>query len=124
MHLARDISLWHLLVEDARPSSHPLNITSAQSASVAETVAMFDGAVENVSDRFDAAMRVPRETADVVIGMIAAEIIEHQKRVKLARIMETKGTVQTNACTFHVRCRTTGFEGGSDGHDVSPLSKK
>ena len=51
--------------------------------------------------RLDAAVRMPRETAQIVGGVFIAKVVKEQERIKFARVMETKGAVQMDACTLH-----------------------
>ena len=75
MHLAIGISLGHFLVQNAAAGGHPLDIAGAEAALVAEAVAVFYGAGQNVGDRLDAAVRMPGEAGAVVVRVIVAEII-------------------------------------------------
>jgi hypothetical protein len=70
MHSARRIPLRHLLVNDATASGHPLDISRGDNPAIAHAVAMLDGSSQNVSDGFNAAMRVPWETGEIVLGNV------------------------------------------------------
>ena len=67
MHAPVRVALGHLLVEDAAAGGHPLHVAGAEVAAVAEAVAVRDRAGEDVGDRLDAAMRMPREPGEVVV---------------------------------------------------------
>ena len=61
------VALGHLLVQDAAAGGHPLHVARGHLALVAEAVAVLDGAGEHVGDRFDAAVRMPRESGQVIL---------------------------------------------------------
>ena len=103
VHAALRIALRHLLVQDAAAGRHPLHVAGAQRAAIAEAVAVIDGAGEDVGDRFDAAMRMPREPGEVVVGALVAEIVEEQERIELAGFAEAEAAVQLDAGAFHGR---------------------
>jgi hypothetical protein len=60
-------------------------------------------AFEHIGDGLDAAMGMPGEALDVVLGDVAAEIIEQQERVGHRRIVETEGALKMHTGTFEVR---------------------
>ena len=63
VHLTIDVSFRHFLMQDAGAGSHPLHITCAKRAGIAERVAMLHRAGQDVGDRLDAPMRVPGKAA-------------------------------------------------------------
>ena len=75
MHAARVIALGHFLMEDAAPRGHPLHVAGTHRAAVAEAVAVLHGAVQHVGDRLDATVRMPRESREIVLGMLVAEVV-------------------------------------------------
>jgi len=75
MHAAALVAFRHLLVKDAAAGGHPLHVAGAHFAPVAEAIAMFDAATQDVRDRFNAAVRMPREPGEIVLGMLVAEVI-------------------------------------------------
>ena len=81
---------------------------------IAEAVAMLDGAGQHVSDRLDAAMRMPRKSGQVVRRPIVSEVVEQQKRIEVARISEPEGAPQPDARTFQRRLRLTHLFNRSD----------
>jgi len=83
MHLPGGIAARHLLVQDARPGGHPLDVAGPEHAGIAKAVAMRDLALEDVGDRLDAAMRAPRKALGIARRIIVAEIVEQQERVQL-----------------------------------------
>ncbi len=121
MHLAGKIAARHFLMHDAGAGRHPLHIARAQRAAVAEAVAMLNGACQNVSNGFDAAMRMPGETLEVLRRVVIAEIVHHQERVGQRRIAEAEDAMEMNAGPF------TGGNGnafmlyGTYGHVFDPF---
>ena len=65
------------------PRAAVIHCTSpgAEIAAVAEVILMAHVAVEHVGDGFEAAMRMRRETCDVVVRVIGIELVEHQERI-------------------------------------------
>ena len=85
MHPAALIALGHLLMENAAAGGHPLHVSSAHRALIAEAVAVLHAAAQHVRDRLDAAVRVPGESREVILGMLVAKIIQEQERIEVAR---------------------------------------
>src|SRR6266851_8051414 len=56
---------------------HPLNIACANGANVAHAVAVLELACEDIGDRLDATMRVPRESGEIILGDVVTKIVEH-----------------------------------------------
>src|SRR2546423_6878190 len=100
VHAAVRIASGHFLVEDAAAGGHPLDVAGAHAAAIAETVAVVDGAGEHVGDRLDAAMRMPRKPGEIVVGVFAAEIVEQQERIEIARVAEAEGAAELHAGAF------------------------
>ena len=90
-------------MKNAAPGGHPLHIARAHAAAIAEAVAVFHGAREHVGNRFDAAMRMPREAREIRVRIIVAEIVEQQKRIELRRIAEAERAAQLHARAFERR---------------------
>jgi hypothetical protein len=42
--------------------------------------------VEHVGHRLEAAMRMIREARDVVLGLVGAELIQHEERIKVGKL--------------------------------------
>ena len=116
VHAAGLIALRHLLMKDAAAGGHPLNVAGAEAAAVAETVAVFDRAGEHVGDRLDAAMRMPREPGEIVVGTIVAKVVEQQKRVVVGGVAESERAAELDAGAFERGFRRDDFFDGSDGH--------
>ena len=64
---------------------------------------MIDGAGEDVGDRFDAAMRMPREPREEILGTLVAEIVEEKEGIELAGFAESEPAMQLHAGAFHGR---------------------
>jgi len=62
MHLAQMVAFGHLLVDDAAAGGHPLDVAGRDGAMVPHAVAVLHGSREDVCDRFDAAVWMPRRT--------------------------------------------------------------
>jgi len=76
--------LRNLGMDHATAGGHPLHATVLQQALMARAVAVEHAPGDHVGDRFKASVRVVGETGDVVVGLVAAKGIEHQKRVEPA----------------------------------------
>src|SRR5215475_6710926 len=103
MHAAGLITLGHLLVDDSPAGSHPLNVARADGAPIAHTVAVFHGAGEDVGDGFYAAVRMPREPSEVILGNVVAKVVEEEKRIKVGCVAESKGSAKVHSGTFERR---------------------
>ena len=90
MHPAVRVALRHLLMQDAASRRHPLHVAGAEVAAIAEAVTMFDLAGKDVRDGFDAAMRVPGESREIVLGVFVPEVVEQQERIEVAGIAEAE----------------------------------
>jgi hypothetical protein len=64
---------------------------------------VLDGALQDVRDGLDAAMRVPRKAGQVIGRPLIAEIVEEEERVVLARVAEPERAAELHACAFHGR---------------------
>src|SRR5439155_5721860 len=97
VHPPGGIALRHLLMQDPAPRGHPLDVAGSELARVPEAVAVKDGSGEHVRDGLDAAVRVPRETGDVVGRPLVAEIVEQEERVGLRRLAEAERAPELHA---------------------------
>ena len=77
------IALGHLLVNDPAPGRHPLHVAGRDGAVIAHAVAVIHGSGQHVGDGLDAAMRMPGETGQIIVGNIVAEIVEKEKRIEI-----------------------------------------
>src|SRR5690242_14601391 len=98
MHAALAVSFGHFLMQDAASGGHPLHVTGDHLAFVAETIAVLDGTSENIRDRFNAPMRMPGESGEVVLGIVVAEVVKKKKRIKLFGLPKSKSALQFHAC--------------------------
>src|SRR3569623_1820898 len=108
-------------MHDATAGGHPLHVTGAQSAAIAERGAVGHGAGQGVGDGLDAAMRMPREAGKVIVRPVDAEVDEQQERIGLARLAETEGAAQMHAGAVDRRFGLYDAFDGSDGHWTSFL---
>src|SRR5206468_3913238 len=94
------VTVGHFLMENAAAGRHPLDVARGHFALIAEAVAMLDRARQHVSDRLDAAVRMPGESGTVVLGMLVAEVVQQQKRIKVLRLSEAESTLELHAGSF------------------------
>src|SRR6516225_9213465 len=99
------IALGHFLMDNASARGHPLNVASRNFAAVSDAVAMLDGPSEDVSDRFDAAMRMPRETREVVLGNVVAKVVQQKEWIEVGRVAKAECPAQMHAGSFESRFR-------------------
>jgi hypothetical protein len=118
MHSAVIITLRHLLVDDAAPRRHPLDIAGADGAAVPEAVAVLDGSREDVSDGLDPAVGMPREASQVILRTVIPEVVEEEKWIEFRRIAEAECAAQVNARAFQGRLRFDEPLNRSKGHVV------
>src|SRR6185436_9770785 len=123
VHASRGVAARHLLVHDAATRGHPLDIARAEAAAIAEAVAMLDRAGEDVGDRLDPAMRMPRKPGHVVARAVVAEIVEQQEWIELGGIAEAERALQLDAGAFNGRGGVQQRLDGSDGHVGSPCRR-
>ena len=112
--LLRDFRMDHALA-----SRHPLHPPVLQQAFVASAVAVQHAPGDHVCHGFKAPVRVVRKSGDVVVGLVAAKSIQHQKRVKpvLQVLREDAAELDARA----VGCGLAGdqaFDGPGDGNRV------
>src|SRR5207248_2129222 len=100
VHAPDGIALGHLLMNDAAAGGHPLHIAGADDAVISHTVTVVYRPGQDVGDRLNAAMRMPRETGKIIFRDIVAEVIQQEKRIEIVGIPETKCAPQMHARTF------------------------
>src|SRR5512136_2040611 len=103
-------------MHDAAPGGHPLHVTGAERAAVAQAVAMFDGAGQYICNSLDAAVRMPEEPGEIIARPIIAEIIKQQKRVGFRRVAKTESTAQPDVGPLDGGLRLHDTFDGTDGH--------
>src|SRR6266446_890475 len=94
-------------MDDAAAGGHPLDVTGGDGAVIPHAVAVFHGPGKNVRDGFDAAVRMPRETRQIIFRNIVAKVVEEKKRVEVRGVAKAERTAQVHARTFH---RWLGFD--------------
>ena len=77
---------------------------------------MFDGAVKDIGDGFDAAVRMPGKAGEIILRVVVAEIVEQQERIGLGGFAEAEGAAQLDAGALHGGLRLHDAFDGSDGH--------
>src|SRR5579859_7559864 len=105
MHASRSVALRHLLMKNAAAGSHPLHVTRPHLAVIAQAISVLDRTREHVSDRLDAAVRMPRKASLIIARIIVAEIIQQEERIEILRLPKAKCTFQLYARAFHRRFR-------------------
>src|SRR5262249_28889921 len=117
MHAALRIALRHLLMHDAAARSHPLHVTGAERAAIAEAVAVLDRAREHIGDGLNAAMRMPGETGEIILRPVVAEVVQQQERIGLFCVAEAESTTQLHTGAFNCRLGLDDAFDGTNGHD-------
>ncbi len=107
VHAPFGIALRHFLVHDAAARGHPLHVARAQRAFVPQAVAVVHGALEHVGDGLDAAVRVPGESLEEVLGALVAEVVEQEEGVELLGLPEPEGATKLHSGAFQ---RGRGFD--------------
>ena len=72
---------------------------------------------QDVGDRLDAAVRMPREAGQVILRNVVAEVVQQQERIEVGRVAEAERAAQMHARAFEGRL---GFDqplNRSNGHD-------
>jgi hypothetical protein len=105
VHAPLLVALRHLLVQDAAAGGHPLDVAVAQPAAIAKAVAVLDGTGEDVGDRLDTAVRMPRKTGQVIPRIVVAEIVEQQEWIEFRRVAKAEPALQPDAGAFERRFR-------------------
>jgi hypothetical protein len=70
-------------MDHAAGGLHPLGAAGAQVAPVAHAVPVFHVAVQHVGEGDEAAMGMVREAGDVLVRVVAAEVVQHQEGVQV-----------------------------------------
>src|SRR5579864_1438325 len=118
MHPPSMIALRHLLVNDAAAGGHPLHITSADHAVVAHAVAVGYGSGQHVRDRLDSPVRMPRESGQIVLRNIVAEIVEEEEGIEVFCVSKTECSPKMHARTLESRLRFDKPLNRSDRHSA------
>ena len=82
---------------------------------------MIDLAGKHVSDRLDAAMRMPREAREILFGIVVAEVVQQQERIELLGVAEAEGAAQMHARSFERGLGLDDLLHRTDGHGTLPF---
>jgi hypothetical protein len=75
--------LWHFLVNNPRPGSHPLDIPGTYNPGIPHAIPVFNFSFKHIGNGLDTAVRMPGEPGKVIMGVITGtEIVKHKERVK------------------------------------------
>src|ERR1051325_10642481 len=100
--------LRHFFMQDPAPGAHPLQITRTDFAGIPYRISMPDGTREQISHRFDAAMRMERKTGLVIRRVRRLEMIEKQKWIEIIQRMSADTPLQSNAGALDDTLRSIG----------------
>jgi hypothetical protein len=114
MHPAVGVAFRHLLVHDPAPRGHPLDVASAERTGVAEAVAVRHGTSEDIGNRLDAPVGMPREAREIVRRTVVPEIVEKEERVELRGVPEPERPPKFDAGAFDGRAGLHDLLDGSD----------
>src|SRR5439155_24735256 len=108
-----------LLMDDSSACGHPLNVARGDGAAVAHAVPVFHGAGKDIGDRLDAAVRMPGETGQVILGNVVAEVVEKEKGVEVRGGAKAERPAQVHARALKGRFSADESLHGSNGHFAS-----
>ena len=91
------VFLGHFLMDDAAAGSHPLHVARGDNALVAHTVTVFDFSGQNIGDSFNPPVGMPGKSFEVIGRMVAAKIVQEEKRVELGHLVIAEGPVEVDA---------------------------
>src|SRR5260370_25780635 len=107
-------------MNDPAPRRHPLDVARGDRSVIPHAVAVLHRSCEYVRNRLDPAVRMPRESRQVILRHIIVKIIEQQERIEVRRVAKTKGTPQVYSRSF---CSRLGLDQPLDrsyGHSCLP----
>src|SRR5215469_8514771 len=119
VHAPKLVAFGNFLVQDATAGGHPLHISGSHFPLVAQAVAVFDGTGKHVGDRLDSAVRMPRESRPVVLGIVVSEIVQQKKRIEFRGFSEPEGALHLHACAFDRWLRLNNLFHWSERHRFS-----
>jgi len=105
--------LRHLLVKDAAPRGHPLDVAGADRPVVPERVSMLHFARAHDRDGLDPSMRMVREAGLVIAGVDRLEVIEEQERIEVVARPGAEAAPQTHPRALHHRLRRHDLHDGT-----------
>ena len=73
---------------------------AADGAVIAHAVAVVDRSGKNVGDGLDAAVRMPWEACEIILGNVVAKVVEQQERIEVGGVAEAERAAQVNAGAF------------------------
>ena len=118
------VAARHLLVDDAAAGGHPLDVARTDDPLVAHAVAVLHPALQDVGDRLDAPVRVPREPGQVVRRVVGVEVVEQQERVEQGDLVIAEGPLQMHAGPLDGRLALPDFADLAHGfHIIPPMMK-
>ena len=94
------LHLGHLLVLDALPGGHPLALACGEHSTSALRVVVTEGTLDHVGDGLDATVGMPWEARDVIVGVVAAELVQQHEGVDVAQLVRADDPIQPNACSI------------------------
>ena len=90
-------------MDDAAAGGHPLDLAGVDASTVAEAVAVLDRSCQDIGNCFDAPVRVPWKSRQVIFRIVVTEIVQQQERVEVRCIAETECAPQMHAGSFNGR---------------------
>src|SRR5579862_1438450 len=120
MHAAGVISFGHFLVDDAAACRHPLQVAGADGSFMPHAVAVLDCSRQHVGDCFDAAMRVPGKTCQIILRNVIAKIVQQKKWIKVGSAAEAERTTEVHACALESGLGLDQPLDGSNRHCLAP----
>jgi hypothetical protein len=108
-------------MDDPASRRHPLNVARADRSTVPHAVAVLDRSRQNVGDGLDSAVRVPRETRQVILRDVIAEIVKKKEGVEIGSVAESERAAQMHAGAFNGWLGLNKPLYWTKGHDSPPL---
>src|SRR5271156_3248955 len=104
-------------MDDAAAGGHPLDVAGGDGAFVTHAVAVVDGTGEDVGDGLDAAVGMPGEAGEIVLGHVVAEVVEEEERIEVGSVAEAEGAAEMDPGAFESGLGADEFFYGTDGHE-------
>ena len=89
--------LRHFAVDYTARCGHPLHAATFQPPDIAHVILVTHAPLEHIDDGFEAAVRMWRKAGDVLVGIVGAELVEHQERIEAFRRGAAKYAGKTDA---------------------------
>jgi hypothetical protein len=70
-------------MDDAASGSHPLDIPRGNGAAVSQAIPVLNASCENVRNRFDTAVRVPRKARQIILRNVVPKVVEQKKWIEI-----------------------------------------